>query len=42
MLQTISMFLPELLLAFFASELLLFGAISKKDRKEGICSTYFL
>ena len=36
MLQTISMFLPELLLAFFASELLLFGAISKKDRKEGI------
>ena len=36
MLQTISMFLPELILAFFASELLLFGAISKKDRKEGI------
>ncbi|MGB0906865.1 MAG: NADH-quinone oxidoreductase subunit NuoN [Maricaulaceae bacterium] len=34
MFEKISLFLPELLLAFFASELLLWGAISKKDRTE--------
>lgn len=32
MLEKIALFFPELLLAFFASELLLFGAISKKNR----------
>ena len=31
-LEKIQLFVPELLLAFFASELLLFGAFSKKDR----------
>lgn len=36
MFEKIALFLPELILAFFASELLLWGAISKKDRTEPI------